>query len=491
MFKYALNRLLYFIPTLIVISLLTFGLSKITPGDPVKLALGNKDNGGDAGQSLEKMANEKAYLDKAENLGLNLPTFYFSLGTQAEPDTLYKIVKRSEREMLSDLISQYGNWNLIENYYQNIKKIELQLFDIPVDSTIYDNMKDIKQNINLLFLTSDDFDVTNQLNALLKSSEGHPNLAHLHSELIKLNENYIKIKNESTSYKNYIPSLKIFGIKNQYHKWLLGDAPWFVREPAPNETKGFLRGDFGNSYLDGRPIASKLKDAIPWTLSMNILSIIIGYLIAIPMGVFSAVNKGNLKDRISTVFLFILNSLPSFWIATMLVMFITTDEYGMNWFPTSNVGDVDESMGFFEVLGIRAYHLALPIFCLTYGGLAYLSRQMRTGMLNTLGQDFIRTARAKGNDEKTVIWKHAFRNSLIPIITIFSSIFPAVIAGSFIIEFIFSIPGMGKLSLEALTARDFPMIFTVMMLSAILTLIGNLVADLMYSVVDPRISFEK
>jgi peptide/nickel transport system permease protein len=491
MFKYILKRLTYFIPTLVIISLITFGLSKITPGDPVKLALGNKDNGGDAGQAQEKMANEKAYYEKAENLGLNLPTFYFGLGTLAEPDTMYKIVKRSDRETLEDLTSQYGNWDLIQLYFYEIKKIELSLFDVQTDSTVFENMKEIKQKLNLLYLTSDDFDINNNLNSLLKNSSNNSKLASLHTSFLGLQKSYNDVKEKATPSKNYIPSIKWFGMKNQYHRWLFGDAPWFLGEEAPGQVKGFLRGDFGNSYLDGRPIASKLSDAIPWTLMMNFISIIIGYLISIPMGVFSAVNKGNAKDRISTIFLFILNSLPSFWIATLLVTFITTDEYGMNWFPTYGVGEVDSEMGFGEVFGIRAYHLILPIFCLTYGGIAYLSRQMRAGMLNTLGQDFIRTARAKGNTEKTVIWKHAFRNSLIPIITIFSSIFPAVIAGSFVIEFIFSIPGMGKLSLEALTARDFPMIFTVMMLSAILTLIGNLVADLMYSIVDPRISYDK
>jgi peptide/nickel transport system permease protein len=404
---------------------------------------------------------------------------------------MYKIVKRSDRETLEDLTSQYGNWDLIQSYFYEIKKIELSLFDVQTDSTVFENMKEIKQKLNLLYLTSDDFDINNNLNSLLKNSSNNSKLASLHTSFLGLQKSYNDVKEKATPSKNYIPSIKWFGMKNQYHRWLFGDAPWFLGEEAPGQVKGFLRGDFGNSYLDGRPIASKLSDAIPWTLMMNFISIIIGYLISIPMGVFSAVNKGNAKDRISTIFLFILNSLPSFWIATLLVTFITTDEYGMNWFPTYGVGEVDSEMGFGEVFGIRAYHLILPIFCLTYGGIAYLSRQMRAGMLNTLGQDFIRTARAKGNTEKTVIWKHAFRNSLIPIITIFSSIFPAVIAGSFVIEFIFSIPGMGKLSLEALTARDFPMIFTVMMLSAILTLIGNLVADLMYSIVDPRISYDK
>jgi peptide/nickel transport system permease protein len=490
MFKYILKRILYFVPTLVIISLITFGLSKVTPGDPVKLALGNRDSGGDAGQSQEKMANEKAYYEKAENLGLNLPTFYFSLSTISEPDTMYKIIKRSERETLEDLLSQYGNWNEISNYFYNIKAIENSLFDIPVDSTIFENMKEVKQRLNLLYLSSNDFDITNHLKELKNNTSDKSVLAALNKRVEALTVSYNNIKLKKTVAKNYIPKINFYGIKNQYHRWLLGDAPWFG-EAAPGQVKGFIRGDFGTSYLDSRPIASKLSDAIPWTLLMNVLSILIGYLIAVPMGVFSAVNKGTISDRFSTIFLFILNSLPSFWIATLLVTFITTDEYGMNWFPTYGLGEVDDDMGFGEVFGIRAFHLVLPVFCLTYGGIAYLSRQMRAGMLTTLSQDYIRTARAKGNNEKTVIWKHAFRNSLIPIITIFSAIFPGMIAGSFILEVIFSIPGMGKLSYEALVARDFPMIFTVMMLSAILTLIGNLVADIMYSIVDPRISFEK
>lgn len=491
MFKYISKRIAYFIPTLLIISLITFGLSKITPGDPVKLALGNKDSGGDAGQALEKMASEKAYYEKAENLGLNLPTFYFSLTSAAQPDTMYKIIKRGDRETLTDLISQYGNWNDISAYYQQIKSIEYALFDVQMDNTIFENMKEIKQKVQMLYLTSDDFDINNIIKSLLKNSEGQPRLNTVYLKTKKLQELYEDVKTKKTVSKNYIPSIKWYGTNNQYHKWLFGNAPWFVGEAQPGQTKGFLRGDFGTSYLDSRPIASKLKDAIPWTLLMNILSLVIFYSISIPVGVFSATNKGTKKDRFTTVFLFILYSLPSFWVATLLVTFITTDEYGLNLFPTYGLGEVDSEMSFMEVLGIRAYHLVLPVFCLVYGGIAYVSRQMRTGMLNTLGQDYIRTARAKGNDEKTVIWKHAFRNSLIPIITIFSGIFPGLIAGSFVIEYIFSIPGMGKLALEALTARDFPMIFTVMMLGAILTLVGNLVADILYSVVDPRISFEK
>ena len=129
--------------------------------------------------------------------------------------------------------------------------------------------------------------------------------------------------------------------------------------------------------------------------------------------------------------------------------------------------------------------------CYTYGGLAFLYRQMRGAMINTLSQDYIRTARAKGLDEKTVLWKHAFKNSLLPIITLFANVFPLVISGAIIIESKFSIPGMGKTAIEAISARNYPMIYTIVMFSAILTMIGYLVADILYAVVDPRISYNK
>jgi peptide/nickel transport system permease protein len=262
-------------------------------------------------------------------------------------------------------------------------------------------------------------------------------------------------------------------------------------EEKAGQSGGFIRGDFGFSYLDKRPVWSKMKDALPWTLLLNFVSIFLAYVIAIPLGVWSARKKGSLADNIVTFILFLLNSLPVFWIATLMITFLTTEEYGMNWFPTFGLGEIDSEMTWLDIAIERGVHIILPIICLTYGSWAYLSRQMRGGVLSVLRQDYIRTARAKGLADNKVIWKHAFRNSLIPIITIFASIFPSAIAGAFIIENIFAIPGMGKLSFEGLIARDYPMVFTVMLLSAILTLIGNLVADIMYAVVDPRISFNK
>jgi peptide/nickel transport system permease protein len=491
MFKYVLKRILYFVPTLAIIALITFALSKMAPGDPVKLALGNKDNGGEAGQATEKIAGEKAYNEMAEKMGLHLPTFYFALSTQANPDTLFRYTKKPERETLERLIDQYGNWPKIENYYAKIKKVQYAMYAVRQDSTTYMPARELNNEVNRLFQLYKDQEISESLTIMNRAASQSSALSNVATKVTELQLAYNDVKSNPSKFKTFIPAFHIYGLKNQFHRWLFGDKPWLFGEAKAGQSAGFIRGDFGFSYLDKRPVWSKMKDALPWTLLLNFVSIFLAYVVAIPLGVWSARKKGSLADNIVTFILFLLNSLPVFWIATLLITFLTTEEYGMNWFPTFGLGDVDDSMSWMDVAVERGVHIILPILCLTYGSWAYLSRQMRGGVLSVLRQDYIRTARAKGLSENVVIWKHAFRNSLIPIITIFASIFPSAIAGAFIIENIFAIPGMGKLSFEGLMARDYPMVFTVMLLSAILTLIGNLVADIMYAVVDPRISFNK
>jgi peptide/nickel transport system permease protein len=299
------------------------------------------------------------------------------------------------------------------------------------------------------------------------------------------------MQENANTLKKYIPSLHWYGLKNQYHNWFFGDKPWLFGDKENYQSEGFLRGDFGISYKDKRPVSSVLWDAIGWTFPISLISIFLAYLIAVPIGVKSAVGKGTNSERIITTILFILYSLPSFWVATILIIYLCGGDY-LDWFPPAvSLMNNPSDAGFFEVAGNTVYHLILPMVVWTYGSLAFISRQMRGGVLNVFNQDYIRTARAKGVKESTVIWRHAMRNSLLPIITLFAAVFPLAISGSFIIEFIFSIPGMGKISLEALVARNYPIVFTVMMFTAILTLIGTLVADLLYAMVDPRISYSK
>ncbi|HEO70537.1 MAG TPA: ABC transporter permease [Candidatus Hydrogenedentes bacterium] len=251
-----------------------------------------------------------------------------------------------------------------------------------------------------------------------------------------------------------------------------------------------LRLDFGQSYKDWQPVRQKILKTLPITLQLNIISILLVYLISVPIGVYSATHHRTWSDSAVTVVLFILYSLPSFWVAMLLIYFLGGGEW-LDWFPVYGISSVGaENWPWWRWLGDRAWHLVLPIFCLTYGGLAGLSRYARSGMLDTIRQDYIRTARAYGFPEKAVVFKYALRNSLIPIITLLATLLPALLGGSVIIESIFSIPGMGRLGFEAVLSRDYPLIMGILSISALLTLAGLILSDIMYALVDPRIKFE-
>ena len=252
-----------------------------------------------------------------------------------------------------------------------------------------------------------------------------------------------------------------------------------------------LQGDFGNSFKDNRPVIDKIVERIPITLGMNLVSFLLIYMIAVPVGIYSATKQYSVGDRVTTILMFILYSLPNFWIATLAIVFLCNVEY-IKIFPTSGIKSLTyDSMGFFEQMKDRFMHFFLPITILSLGSFAFISRQMRSSMLEVIRQDYIRTARAKGLSERKVILKHALRNSLIPILTLLGGILPAMVGGSFIIETIFSITGVGQLATQAIFDRDYPIIMAELFLVSFLTVIGILLVDIMYSIVDPRIAFNQ
>ncbi len=256
--------------------------------------------------------------------------------------------------------------------------------------------------------------------------------------------------------------------------------------------------DFGDSYIRKEPVMNLIWQRLPITIVLSFLSILISYIIAIPIGILSAVKQHTKTDTLITVVLFILYSLPSFWVGQIVLLSLTGGPSpipGFDWpdlFPTRGLNSegLDWQSGNPTAIMDLLWHLVLPLLCLTYGSLAFLSRQMRSAILEVVKEDYIRTARAKGLSEKLVILRHAVWNSLIPIITISAGLLPELIAGSIVIESIFGIPGMGLLSFDAILYRDYPVINAILFFSAALTLIGILIADLLYIVVDPRISYE-
>jgi len=251
-----------------------------------------------------------------------------------------------------------------------------------------------------------------------------------------------------------------------------------------------LHGDLGESMVDHRPVAEKIAERLPLTLWLMGSAMVLSYLIAIPLGVAAAIKRGQVVDRTISFVVFLLYSIPSFAMALMLILLVAGGDY-LNLLPMYGANSINAGeMSFFPWLWDRIQHMVLPVFCLTYASLASISRYSRVSMLETLGQDFIRTARAKGLSEKMVILRHTLRNALIPIITIFALDLPGLIGGAIIIEQIFTLPGMGQLLFTSLDAKDEFTIMGITLVAGVVTLLSYLLADILYVVVDPRITYE-
>ncbi len=248
--------------------------------------------------------------------------------------------------------------------------------------------------------------------------------------------------------------------------------------------------DLGESIVDHQAVTKKIAERLPLTISLAGSALVLSYLIAIPLGIAAALRRGKIVDRTISFVVFVLYSIPSFAAALFLILLVAGGDY-LNLLPMYGADSLNApEMSPLAWLWDRILHMILPVVCLTYASLASISRYARVSMLEALGQDFVRTARAKGLPERLVIFRHALRNALIPIITIFALELPALIGGAVIIESIFSLPGMGQLMFQSLDSKDEPVIMGITVLAAIVTLLSYLAADILYVVVDPRISYE-
>ena len=249
-----------------------------------------------------------------------------------------------------------------------------------------------------------------------------------------------------------------------------------------------VRGDLGESFQYRRPVRGLLAEAIPYTLQLTVLALILDAAIGITLGIIAAVKQYSALDKAVTIGSLIVYAIPGFWLALMLVLLFSVK---LGWFPTSQTRSMDYDLmsSGAQVLD-RLWHIVLPVFVLGIASAAGTARYMRNRLLEVLSEEYVVAARARGYSERTVIIKHAVRNALIPIITIYGLSLPFLLGGATLVESIFAWPGMGRLTVGAVGARDYPIIMATTMLAATLTVLGNLLADLAYAAVDPRVALE-
>jgi len=489
MLRFILNRLFLFVPTLLLVSVIAFVLSLSTPGDPVDRLLQSAEKGEVGAGNITRMNRDLEAKKLRERLGLNLPMFYLSIQTLADIDTLYKLNSPLHRPALKRMARETGNPQLVMKWYGHVIEAS-NAFDLAsTDSTksmILSNYQEQSRAAQSLF--------NGILLALNKESQeikkdSLSNLLSLIPEIrtvrsvweVSLNE-YANSYKQSATWKKYIPRIFFYGINNQYHRWLFGKT---------GISKGVIRGDFGISFRDGQKISDRLGKAMKWTVFLSLISMILAFSFSIPLGLFAGNRANGRFDTISSLVVFALYALPGFFVASLLLVLFANPDF-FDWFPSSGVKD-PELFNPNWSLNQRLQHyfpyLILPLISLTYASFAYISRQVRAGVIDAYSMDYVKTARAKGLKESAILFKHIFPNILFPLITIFGQTLPIIFSGSVIIESIFNIPGMGLEMYESVVNFDYPMIIAIFTLIGLLTILGYLVSDILYAIADPRVKF--
>ncbi|HEX2878086.1 MAG TPA: ABC transporter permease subunit [Polyangiaceae bacterium] len=479
---YIIRRLLLMIPTFVGISLLLFVVLNLAPGRPGKQA-------GDVAADASKEGTQESHRIFREQFNLDKPVLFNTLFTlqKADIDRAVRValgadhVTPRERIQAQQNLEDYGAFAvphlvlLIRDYDA---KQELQLRD----TAVYFLRLAARQ-------------------PLIDPFEPHP--------APEIREQNARIDRENSGIRELryafdAPETDKHRVIEAWYQWFDARASRFQYSAGEKlsifflETRfarywsNLLRLDFGVSLVSREPVMATLVSKLKYSLSLSVVSLTLAYLLAIPLGVFSAVKRDTPAERSVTVGLFMLYSLPSFFVATLLLIFLSegSDIPWLRWFPTGGFQSREfADLTVFGKLTDVLWHLVLPIACLTYGSLAALSRYMRSGLLEVLQADYVRTARAKGLPESTVVVKHALRNGLLPILTLLAGLLPAVLGGSVIIEYIFGIPGMGLWTIDSIYQRDYNVIMAVELLTTVLVLVGILLTDLSYAIVDPRIRY--
>ncbi|MBL7779570.1 MAG: ABC transporter permease [Saprospiraceae bacterium] len=467
MFSYLIRRILLSIPTLIIVSWVVFALNKCAPVDPVVAIYGSEFTA-----AFDPEGQARNYHLKATKLGLDRPAFYFTVTTTAYPDTLYRVFPPARRNRMAHLSAQTANWPLVEAYDRRLSEILRLTGQTPDSLRAKTALRYAVSNLELIdrlpLMDSAMYHARIAIQAL-------PTPASLLGALDSLEASATALQRAAAEKGMPVPAFYWHGLDNQYHRWMTG----------------FFTGELGTSLINKRPVHDEISGRLFPTLALNGLAILLAYLISIPLGMRMARYHNRPFDRRSKNLLLTLYAFPVFWLGSLLILAFATPDQGLFLIKGVSVDAWIPGTSFWWWLGKHAGKLILPVFTLLIHILAILALQMRSSMLEVLDQEYIKTARAKGLDEKVVYRKHALKNALFPLITIFGGVFPVIFSGSLVIEYLFNYPGMGSKTQSAFMNQDYPVLYAILMISAALTILGSLVADMLYAWVDPRVGYEK
>ena len=459
-----LKKLAFALLWIWIISLLAFWLSKKIPGDEFLDYLSIERNSFTT--SLNPGQERDIIQQVAAKRGLDLPYFYFSIHKGIYPDTLYRIFPAGDQETVKSWITRSNNHRASVRLFEILRNT-LHSSCLPAYINQYGDSLCLQ--INSILRQQDVISAKREVDKL--ASMVNADTARENFKIVELNQLINELNDQrSIGPKNIFPSISWNGFQNQYHRWLTG----------------FLTMRSEASLIDGRNAWVKITEALKWTLLLNGIAVLLAFIMGCVIGIWSALRDQTRAERITSILLFALFAIPSFWLATLLIFAFSSGEW-IRILPSGGLGPYDSADTVIEKWAIVARHLFLPVLCLGVGALAFVAKQMKQSMLFQLQQPYVNALRQNGISEKSIVRKHVIRNAFFPMITLLGKSLPEIISGSLIIEVIFSIPGMGRLMYTSLLARDWPVVFPTLMLIACVTVLCYVITDILYKAIDPRV----
>ncbi len=503
MLAYILRRLLLMIPTTIGVTLVIFSLYHIAPGDPALIAVGSQSDAdlgaaSDNESQIDKFRREHGldrsiaiqFLDYVGPLNLSADGHPWFSSPRTERVTEDREVPGVEGRTVAE-----GRPTPIEHLYETSPEERAtldRLVKALVDPTLAGGGDGQAEAASAALVQFAAESSGQQDKALARIFQGlfeqrlagptqQPAIQRVSACLAAVTGETPELSPELTERD---------GARHEVRRWFA----WYYTEGGGDRTTnsgehpygGLLAFDLGEEMQSGQSVREEILKRLKVTVPLSLVAVLLSYIIALPLGIASVRRQGTALDGGLTIVLFVLYSIPTFWAGLMLVLIF--GKTGTDLLPILGLHDKDaDPSNTLAYAWDTVLHCILPVLTLTYGSLAYLSRQMRAGMLDVIRQDYIRTAKAKGLSDDRVVYRHALRNSMIPVLTLLASILPILIGGSVIVEFIFDIPGMGKYAYEGLLRRDFSIVMATTIFVGVMTQFGILLSDIAYSLVDPRI----